>query len=97
MYVETGTLMVMYTHVYQTFMGPLGMRLTFKLEILPVVMFQRCFDCDRSKSVMKQAVIRLKDWGEIPPSALLQVKRKEGCTVSFLLAKKHFFLLSHRT
>lgn len=72
-----------YTHVYKMFMGPLGMRLTFKLEILPVVMFQRCSNCARSKYVMKQAVIGLKDWGEIPPSALLQVKKKEDCIASF--------------
>lgn len=37
-FVDITTLMV---YMYTMFMGPLGMRLTFTLEILPVVLFQR--------------------------------------------------------
>ena len=58
------------------------MRLTFTLEILPVVMFQRRSNCDVSKYVIRQVVIRLKIGVKHSP---LWIKRKEDCFLNIFL------------
>lgn len=75
-------------------MGPLGMRLTFTLEILPVVLFQRWSDCSLSKSVTRQVVIRLKTGMKHPP--LIAAGQDEGRWHRIFLTAENIFLQHHR-
>ena len=63
------------------------MRLTFTLEILLVVTFQRWSDCNISKSVIRQVVIRLKTGVRYLP--LLCCGSRERKIALYLF--KHFF------
>ena len=65
------------------------MRLTFTLEILPVVMFQRRSNCDVSKYVIRQVVIRLKIGVK---HSSLWIKRKEDCFLNIFLQNHRAWL-----
>ena len=71
------------------YMDHLWMRLTFTLEILPVLMFQRRSNCDVSKYVIRQVVIRLKIRVKYSP---LWIKRKEDCFLNIFLQNHRAWL-----